>query len=123
VNVRAAIVAIVLAAPGCVNNYVVRDDEGDDGASTTCALDDCGQGDTVADGADFECMPCASDLECGDAWDQCVMLDLIGPQCLFACPEAGCPAGLSCRPTISVGGVESMQCSPQGGTCDATDGD
>ena len=116
VLVRAAL-AIVLAVAACVNDHIVRDSAAE-GGDTTCAGDECGQGDTAADGAPFECTPCSADADCGDAWDHCVMIDEAGLVCLFACPEAGCPAGLSCRSTHSVDGVDAMQCAPQAAVCD-----
>jgi hypothetical protein len=78
-------------------------------------------GDTAAEGVPIECMPCESDVDCGDAWDNCVRIDVIGPQCLFACPEAGCPPGQNCRNTLSMDDVEAMQCTPHVSTCDPAD--
>lgn len=125
---RAIAIVTALGAGGCVNNYVVRDGEdeaADDegGSSTTCEKDTCGQGDGAAEGDPFVCMPCESDLECGDDWDNCVALDEIGSHCLFACPETGCPAGYNCRITRSVDQVEAMQCTPHVSMCEPAGGD
>ena len=124
VRTTCAAMVLLLASPACVNDYVVRDEEGaEQGEGTTCALDDCGQGDTAAEGTAFECLRCESDLECGDAWDNCVTLDELGPRCLFACPEAGCPAGMNCRLVTSVDQAMVMQCAPQAGVCEAANAD
>jgi hypothetical protein len=124
---------LVACALACVNDYVVRNEDGaGEGDSTT---DGTGAGDpTGGDGGDpdgagmgdeaapYECLPCESDAECGDAWDNCVMLDEVGPRCLFACPESGCPDALECRPTLSVDGVMAMQCAPSVVDCAADTG-
>lgn len=67
-------------------------------------------------------MPCESDVDCGDQWDNCVPLDVVGQHCVAACPEAGCPeagcpAGFVCRNAISVDGVDAEQCLPPMPTC------
>lgn len=132
--VRVAVL-LSLCVVACVNDYVVRKgddeaaDDGDgngDGSSTTqCETDGC-DGSTTAHGDDggpqVPCDPCEADAECGDDWDNCVNVDVIGRRCLISCPEAGCPDGSVCRATISVDEVEAMQCVPQMGACADPDG-
>lgn len=124
VVVRAALLVALTCCVACVNNYVVRDAEDDGGTTTGCPMDECGQGDTAnADGpAAFECVPCESDVDCGDAWDNCIPLDVIGQNCVAACPEAGCAEGFVCRSTLSVDGVQAEQCVPRMPTCAGTTG-
>ncbi|HET6584056.1 MAG TPA: hypothetical protein VFG69_11420 [Nannocystaceae bacterium] len=115
----ACLVAAIAAVVGCVNNYVVREPDDEDATTSECPMDSCGQGDTAADdgAGTFECIPCESDRDCGDEWDHCVPLDVIGLHCTTACPEAGCPAGSVCRNALSVDHVEAMQCLPRMPTC------
>lgn len=124
---------VVVLAAGCVNDYRVRADESSSGSTstagdttTTSASGDTtsgGMGDTThagmgdATAGDFTCEPCTADDQCGDDWDLCVSLDEVGPHCLISCPEAGCPAGTTCRAVMSVDGVTLMQCSPGSSAC------
>jgi hypothetical protein len=133
-SVRTAGLLACLSIVACVNDYVVRngsDADGDGNASTTaCDTDDCdasSSGTTTGHGDDggpqVSCEPCEADAECGDAYDNCVSVDVIGQRCLISCPEAGCPEGSVCRSTISVDQVALMQCVPQAGACADPTGD
>ncbi len=100
--------------PGCGGTTLATDGttQPSDGGTTTGTGDTThvGMGDET--GNAFTCEPCTADTECGDDYDNCVGLDELGPRCLFACPEAGCPDDMQCRSVMSVDGVLAMQCAP-----------
>lgn len=145
---RVAALVLLAAQPaaGCVNDYVVGDDEtagnatdgtgglGDTGSGSaqgdttkgTAGDDtsgaDTGQADPTATGGDtasspFTCEPCTADTECGDAYDNCVDLGDVGPRCLISCPEAGCGPGMDCTDATSVDGFVVPQCVPLSPAC------
>jgi hypothetical protein len=136
-SVRVGGLLAALSLVACVNDYVVRkggdgaaEQGGDDESSSTsaCDTDECDtSGTTTGHGDDggpqVSCEPCEADADCGDAYDNCVNVDVIGQRCLISCPEAGCPEGSTCRSTISVDQVALMQCVPQAGACADPTGD
>lgn len=145
---RTAAIVLLAALPvvvvgGCVNDYVVGDDEtaadategtGDAGSGTAqgdttkgSAGDDSsgagtGPADPTATGGDtgasaFTCEPCTTDTECGDEYDNCVDLGDVGPRCLISCPEAGCGPGMDCMDATSIDGFVVPQCVPLSPAC------
>lgn len=143
---RVAAIVLLAALPvGCVNDYVVGDDEtagnatdgtggvGDTGSGTAQgdtskgtdvgdSTGGTGQADPTATGGDtsastFTCEPCTADNECGDEYDNCVDLGDVGPRCLISCPEAGCGPGMDCMDATSVDGFVVPQCVPLSPAC------
>ena len=65
------------------------------------------------------CEPCASDGDCGDAFDLCLPYD-DGLACGQDCSRPGdtCPAGTGCRAITDGGVIVARQCQPIDGTCE-----
>lgn len=69
-----------------------------------------------------ECEPCSSDVQCGDADDNCIYVS--GAKvCGLACvDDFDCPLSHECStsPVLSVGGKSAKQCIPSSGKCGGT---
>ena len=71
------------------------------------------------------CRPCASGSECkspGGAEDVCVDYDEEGSFCGGACiADEDCPWGFSCLTTVTVDGIDTLQCVAAAGSCPCTE--
>ena len=64
------------------------------------------------------CLPCETDLHCGDAGDLC--LDIGGGSfCARDCSVEPCPTGYKCEPVDGEGGPQ-LQCLPLNDACDCS---
>ena len=62
------------------------------------------------------CLPCETDLHCGDAGDLCLSIGG-GSFCARDCAVEPCPTGYLCQETEQ-DGTSSQQCLPTNGACD-----
>jgi hypothetical protein len=72
------------------------------------------------------CRPCAKDQECQGivigTTSLCLDLGETGAYCGGDCSENGnpCPAGYTCKNSLSIEGGEALQCVPESGECDCS---